>query len=58
MKGIKLRLSGSVFFEKNLSSTDSLFVTIDEEKAEGGVGIFNEDITYDEEEGGAVDEES
>ena len=30
----------------------------DEEKDEGGVSICNEEITYDEEEGGGVNEDS
>ena len=59
MKMLKVRLSGVVCFEKNLSNEDSSFVRIDEEKAGGGVSIYNEDGTYDEEEGGGgVDEES
>ena len=53
-----MRLSGGVSFEKNTSNKDSSFVTSDEEKYEGGVGIFNEERKYDEEEVGTVGEES
>ena len=42
MKRIKVRLSGGVGFEKNLSNKDSSFVPSGEEKDEGGVGIYNE----------------
>ena len=50
-------LSGTVCFEKNLSSKDSSFVPSNEEKAEGGVSICNEERTSDEEEGGNLYED-
>ena len=53
-----MRLSGAVCFEKSLSNKDSPFVPSDEEKAEGGVGIYNEERTSDEWEGGCIDNES
>ena len=42
VKILKVHLSGDVYFDKKMSSKDSSFVPIDEEKAEGGVSICNE----------------
>ena len=53
-----MHLSGGVCFENNLSDNDSSFVPRYGEKAEGGVGNGNEDITSDEEEVVNDDEDS
>ena len=42
VKRLKVRFSGAVCFEKNMSSEDSSFVPSKEKKAEGGVSICNE----------------
>ena len=56
LKRLNVRLSGGVWFEKNLSNDDSSFVPSDEEKAEGGGSNGNEERTYDDEEVGNDDE--
>ena len=42
VKRLKVRLSGAVFLEKNMSSEDSSIVTSNKEKDEVGVIICNE----------------
>ena len=54
---LNVRLSGSVCFEKYLSSEDSSFVPSNEEKSEEGISICNGYRTSDEEEGRTLDEE-
>ena len=49
VKIINVHLSGGVSFEKNMGNGDSSYVPRDEDKAEGGVSICNEEITSDEE---------
>ena len=50
-----MRLSGGVFFEKNMSNEDSSFVTGNENKVEGGFSIYNAEIASNEVERGNVE---